>query len=121
MQLVNFWLVAVSFLVAAFVQARAAHMLAVAVGVSATGALASLAFFMLDLRTRQLVHVAEAALLHCEEMRLAEGQDERTALVRRADAERRSRVQSYKVIIGALQLGVGVLFIAALIYSVVRP
>ena len=63
LQLVNFWLVAVAFLAAAFVQARSSHLIAVAVGVSVIGVVASLAFLALDRRTRQLIHIAGDALL----------------------------------------------------------
>ena len=125
MQLVNFWLVAVSFLAAAFVQARTAHMLAVSVGVCVAGALASVSFFLLDVRTRQLVGVAEAALQRLEADRLAAGEDASAALVGQAAAVRRSRVQSYlhsyRMVIGGLQLSVGLLFLAALGYSIAYP
>jgi hypothetical protein len=49
----NFWLVAVAFLAAAFVSARTARLTPVAVGVCITGAVASLAFMVLDARTPQ--------------------------------------------------------------------
>lgn len=55
LQLVNFWLVAVAFLASAFVQARSNHLFAIAFGVCVTGAVSSLAFMRLDVRTRQLV------------------------------------------------------------------
>lgn len=60
LQLVNFWLVAVAFLASAYVQARSSHLFVIALGVSITGAVASLAFARLDGRTRQLVQVASA-------------------------------------------------------------
>jgi Flp pilus assembly protein TadB len=70
MQLVNFWLVSTAFLVAAFVQAKIGRLSALAIGVAALGVIASLAFQQLDERTRRLIRIAEAALLHIENARL---------------------------------------------------
>jgi hypothetical protein len=117
MQLVNFWLVAVAFLAAAFVQARASHLAAVAVGVSVVGTVASVAFMALDRRTRQLVHVAEAALLHLEATRIAHGEDEVLALVTSSRQLTRSSLESYRVVVQGLQLLVAITFLAGAIYS----
>ena len=76
LQLVNFWLVAVAFLASAYVQARSSHMTAIAFGVSVTGIVSSVAFMRLDVRTRQLVRVAENALEHFEASGVAAGMDE---------------------------------------------
>src|SRR3982751_6627253 len=72
LQMVNFWLISIAFLVTAFVQAYVNHLFVVAAGVSVTGLLCSVAFLRLDVRTRNLVHVGEAALRHLE-MKRAEG------------------------------------------------
>lgn len=117
MQLVNFWLVAVAFLGAAFVQARTANLPAVAVGVCLTGALASVAFSLLDARTRELVLVAERALRDLEEKRVAAGAAASTRLVLAAATERKGRGTSYRVIIRTLQLSVAVLFVVAAVSS----
>jgi hypothetical protein len=119
LQLVNFWLVSVAFLVSSFVQARSSHMVAIAVGVSVAGVVSSLAFMKLDVRTRQLVQVAERALRHLEEKRVLEGLDEVTELVKTSHQERRSPLDSYRVIIQGLQLSVAGLFALAAIYSLV--
>src|SRR6201999_2547464 len=86
LQLVNFWLVAVAFVAAAFVQAVASHLHAVAICVSATGPIASVEFVRLDVRTQQLIQASENALQHFEDQFLAEGQDASILLVRTSAA-----------------------------------
>jgi hypothetical protein len=120
MQLVNFWLVAVSFLAAAFVQARTNHVTVVGVGVCITGAIASLAFMQLDARTRQLVRVAERALEHLDARRTSGVDSELFALVKSAHTGR-SRIGSYRIIIEGLQLSVALLFSVAGIYAILSP
>ena len=119
LQLVNFWLISVSFLASAFVQARSNHMVAIAVGVSLAGVVSSLAFVKLDVRTRQLVQVAESALRHFEEKRALEGLDEVAELVKASHQGSRSRLDSYRVIIQGLQFTMAALFALAAIYSLV--
>lgn len=117
LQLVNFWLVAVAFLAAAYVQARSDHMAAIAFGVSVTGAVSSLAFVRLDVRTRQLVQVAENALRYFEASGVAAGMDEVTELVKASHQVRQSRFDSYRVIIQGLQLSVAGMFVLAAAFS----
>jgi hypothetical protein len=117
LQLVNFWLVAIAFLAAAYVQARSNHMTAIAFGVSVTGVVSSVAFVRLDVRTRQLVQVAESALRHFEASGVAAGMDEVTELVRASHQARRSRFDSYRVIIQGLQLSVAFIFVLAAVFS----
>jgi hypothetical protein len=117
LQLVNFWLVAIAFLAAAFVQARASHLVAIAFGVSVTGVVSSLAFMRLDVRTRQLVQVAENALRSIEGTQTAAGLDEIHELVKVSDQVRRSWLDSYRVIIQGLQLCVAFMFFLAAVYS----
>jgi ABC-type anion transport system duplicated permease subunit len=118
LQLVNFWLIAVAFLASSYVQARANHLTVVSLGVSVTGVIASLAFWRLDVRTQQLIRVAEDALEHLERSYEAKGSDRVTQLMRVAAEMSRSRVDSYKVIIRGLQLSVAVLFALAAVYSI---
>ena len=117
MQLVNFWLIAVAFLVAAYVQATTEKLVPVAVGVCAAGAAASIAFALLDERTRHLVQVAEAALRDLEDERAAAGGRPTFRLVLGAQAARKGRASSYRVIIQTLQLTVAALFLAAAVYT----
>jgi hypothetical protein len=114
MQLVNFWLVAVAFLGAAFVQATTAKLTIVAVGVCVAGAVASVAFTLLDARTRRLVQVAEAALRDLEDGRLAAGAYPSSRLVLVAET---TPGTSYRIVIQALQLTIATLFVAAAIYA----
>lgn len=113
LQLVNFWLIAVAFLATAFVAARTGHLLPVALGVSITGCIASVAFMRLDNRTRQLIHLAEEALLSIEAAGNTDKQNppDATALVTRSRLAPRSRFDSYRVIIQGLQLLVAGLFL----------
>src|ERR1700722_6941589 len=62
LQLVNFWLVAIAFLAAAFVQSEINHLTPVAAGLALIGTLSSISFQRLDVRTRQLTVTAEEAL-----------------------------------------------------------
>ena len=117
LQLVNFWLVAVAFLAAAFVQAKASHLTAIAFGVSVTGAVSSLAFMRLDVRTRQLVQVAENALSVFEKGNTAAGADEAFELTKVSGLARGRVFDSYRVIIQGLQISVAIMFLLAAIYS----
>src|SRR4051794_24904813 len=112
MQLVNFWLVSVAFLGAAFVQARTGNLAAVAVGVCVTGTISSIAFAMLDARTRRLVQVAEDALRALEDERAASGAVS-FRLVSASHGARSSPLMSYRLVIQGLQLTVAVLFAVA--------
>jgi hypothetical protein len=117
LQLVNFWLVAVAFLVSAYVQARSNHMPVIAFGVSVAGIVSSLAFMQLDVRTRQLVRVAENALRHFEASGVAAGMDEVTELVKASHEARRSSFDSYRRIIQGLQLSIACTFVFAAVFS----
>jgi hypothetical protein len=118
LQLVNFWLVSVAFLVAAFVQAYLNKHLVIAAGVSTAGIVSSLAFMRLDVRTRQLVHVGEAALRQLELERAGNGRGELIELVERARQSRTSSLHSYRVVIQGLELTVAGLFALATAYCV---
>jgi hypothetical protein len=118
MQLVNFWLVAVAFLGAAFVQARTGNLRAVAVGICVAGAVSSVGFAMLDARTRRLVLLGEVALKTLEDARAAAGEDANPRLVTGSPGARASRLSSYRVVIEAMQLTVAVLFAAAAVITV---
>jgi hypothetical protein len=119
LQLVNFWLVAVAFLAAAFVQSQISHLRAIAAGVALIGAVASVAFQRLDARTRQLSQVAEDALREFEAEWVAQGSSDLVALVARSHERRQSRLDSYRTIIQGLQLCVAAVFVGAFIYALV--
>lgn len=119
MQLVNFWLVAIAFLAGAYVQAQSNHLKAVAIGVSFTGAIASLSFMMLDRRTRQMIQVAEVALQRLEEKRTNAGGDSTAELMTHSTDAKVSFLDSYRVLIQGLQLLVAASFVLAAIFSIV--
>lgn len=119
LQLVNFWLVSISFLAAAFVQSEVSHLHVIASGVSLVGAIASLAFVRLDARTRQLTRVAEDALATIERQWIEEGALSIIALVERSQNAQHAWLDSYRNIIEGLQLIVSFVFVGAFIYAVV--
>jgi hypothetical protein len=119
LQLVNFWLVAVAFLAAAFVQSQISHARPIAAGVAVIGAIASVAFQRLDVRTRQLTQIAENALRELDDEWVKQGASDAMMLVRRSHEARESWVDSYRLIIQGLQLAVALVFFAAFIYALV--
>lgn len=119
MQLVNFWLVAVAFLGTAFVQARVSNLAFVAAGVCIAGAVSSVAFLLLDIRTRGLVQVAERALIAMEDEMLPADAPEEFRLVRNAD-RRSVPLSSYYVLIRGLQASLTALFLTAGVDSVLH-
>jgi hypothetical protein len=111
LQLVNFWLVAVAFLVAGFVQAIVSHLPWLAFGIALLGFVASISFWQLDERTRHLIGVAEQALSTIEE-RKRNSDGYALDLVTQANLARGSRFQSYRIVIQVLQLSGAGLFAA---------
>lgn len=120
MQMINFWLVAVAFFVAAFVHARTANLTSIAVGICVAGATSSIAFALLDARTRRLVQVGEDALSQLEDKRAA-GAADSVRLVTVAHSARASRVVSYRVLIEGLQIILAILFAAAGLLTALTP
>jgi uncharacterized membrane protein len=117
LQLVNFWLVAIAFLAAAFVQSQINHLRPIAAGVAIIAVVASVAFQRLDVRTRQLSQIAEDVLREFEDEWVAHGASELIALVKRSGNARKSWADSYRLIIQGLQLFVAFVFAAAFIYT----
>jgi len=62
LQSVNFFLIAVAFLSAAFVTAAKEELFALAAGVALLGAFTSYIFYRMELRIRSLIHAAEHAI-----------------------------------------------------------
>jgi hypothetical protein len=117
LQLVNFWLVAVAFLAAAYVQSDISHARPIAAGVALVGMVSSIAFQRLDVRTRQLSRIAEDVLREIEQEWIAQGASESVSLVQRSHEARQTWVDSYRVIIQGLQFSVALVFAAAFIYA----
>jgi hypothetical protein len=116
LQLVNFWLVAIAFLAAAFVQSEINHLTPIAAGLAFIGALSSVAFQRLDIRTRQLTVAAEGALQVFEAEWISSGVTDAIALTTRSNLARTSWIDSYRMIIQGLQLSVAAIFFGAFIY-----
>lgn len=67
MQLVNFWLIAMAFLTAALASTLGDGRWPIGLVVALAGSLSTAAFHRLDRRTRELVNLAESALLHFQQ------------------------------------------------------
>jgi hypothetical protein len=120
MQLVNFRLVAVAFLGSAFVQASVSDLMVIATGVCTAGTVSSVAFLLLDVRTRALVQIAERALATMESEMSPAGVHQEFRLVRNADTQRSVPFNSYYVVIRGLQTVIAGLFCVAAIYSLLH-
>lgn len=101
LQLLNFFLVSVAFLTAAYVAAFEDHP-AVSGIVGVVGAIVSFAFRRLELRTRELVHVGEAPLAVLEARLAALANVDSLRLVDKADAPRR-KLTKYSLLIRVVQ------------------
>jgi hypothetical protein len=87
-QLVNFWLVAVAFLAAAYVQSEISHVRPIGAGVAVIGVVASIAFQRLDVRTRELSQIAEDALREFEDDWVPHGASQYSIAWRPAPSQR---------------------------------
>jgi hypothetical protein len=116
MQMLNFWLVSVAFLTAAYVTAVTNQKPQVAVVVAAAGTVLSVLFRRLEVRTRQLVRLGERALSQFQEhMALSTGITE-MRILNAADAEQRP-LGSYGTVIKAMQWFVTIAFLGAIAYA----
>jgi len=116
LQMLNFWLVAVAFLTAAYVAALKDARPAVASGVAVAGAVLSLCFHRLERRTRQLVRLGEAPLkLLQEQLATQTGIAELQILVA-ADRDT-GRFSSYGDVIRAMQWLIIAAFVVAAVLA----
>jgi hypothetical protein len=102
LQMLNFWLVAVAFLTAAYVTALTNKQPQVAAVVAAAAAILSLLFSRLELRTRQLVRLGERALGHFESILADVTGVAEMRILEAADAEK-ELFASYGIVIRAMQ------------------
>jgi exosortase/archaeosortase len=118
MQALNYYLVAMAFLTAAYVNAMSGRHWPMAAAVAAVGIVVSLAFNQLDTRTRALVQAAEPSLEALQQALLQAGYPGMDMLA--ASSRRPRRVHSYRVIIASLTT-LGVLaFVAGLIIALIK-
>jgi hypothetical protein len=119
MQLVNYFVVAAAFITAGYATSVAANRDVVAGFIGIAGAAMSLGFARLEIRTRELVQIAEPALLQLE-TRLATLTNV-TGLDFVAQVEHPARKRSsYGFVIRALTSFAGGLFISAAAYAFLR-
>ncbi len=85
MQCVNFFLVAVAFLIAGFVAALTGKHYHLAVAVGLFGAWISWWFHRLELRTKELVKAGEAAMRHSQQRLAEEARIEELEILKRID------------------------------------
>jgi hypothetical protein len=118
MQMLNYWLVAMAFLTAAYVSALDAGASGLAATIGAAGGVASLCFHALERRTRELVGVAEIALRDLEHQLATSTSLESLRLVEASDL-RMSKFSRYGTVIRLVQLGAAIAFGAAALAALV--
>lgn len=117
MQLLSFFFVALGLVVAGYGTALQADLPVVAGGLSVAGMVLAAAFFMADLRTRELVKASEVPLSSIQK-RLADISG--ISSVRLVDEVETPKVRrtSYGSIIGKLMVATAVLMVAGLVYAI---
>lgn len=115
MQLVNFWFVAMSFLITGAIIADAAggKWLPVVIGAGAAGS--SVVFYRLDKRTQELIRYGEEVMAMLEQRAAAEGSIAFSLAFGMHDVNRRAG--SYRVLFAALYLGGAIFGVAIGIYA----
>lgn len=116
MQSVNFFLLAAAFLVGAYVNAMANGHPGLAVGISLLGGFASLIFFRIERRVRELIHAAEAALRPIEEA-MARRTEIPALRILHSVAAVTPGAWHYSKVFKMLYLAVGIGFVLAAIYA----
>lgn len=118
MQSVNFFLVAVSFLAAAYISAMVGKHPGLAAGVSLVGASSSFVFYRIERRVRGLLHAAEIALGPMERAMAAETDNPGLRILESVDSVP-SDAWSYSKVFRILYAVVGLGFSAGTIYAVI--
>jgi len=116
MQAVNFFLVAASFLVGAYVAAMGGNRPGLAAGISTVGAVSSFVFFRIERRVRELLHAAEAALSPIEARIASETANPSLRILERAE-KMAPDAWKYSKVFRILYSAIGVGFFAAAIYA----
>ena len=116
MQLINFFIASTAFVTAGYATCVAAHQYIVAVGVAIAGLAVCIAFEMLDVRTRELVHVAEPALAALEARLIRQTQLPELNLVENVSEPERKTI-SYRTVLRGITRAAGFLFIAGAVYA----
>lgn len=117
MQFVNFWLVSVAFLTAAYVSAINGRRTGVAATIAIGGAGVTLAFQLLEVRTRYLVRAGEHALKQLQRSLAETTQVPELEILAAVDAHSTSRA-GYGLVIRLMHFGVFLAFLAAAGYAI---
>jgi hypothetical protein len=117
MQSVNFFLLAASFLVAAYVSAMVGKYPSLAVGISLIGAWSSFVFYRIERRVRGLLHSAERALRPMGEAMADETHNPALRILKSVDATAPD-AWPYSRVFRALYIAIGLGFGMASIYAV---
>jgi uncharacterized membrane protein YedE/YeeE len=116
LQMLNFWLISIAFLVAAYVAALDKHR-PLACVIAAFGACLTLCFHRLERRTRELVRLAEGALSRFQScMAQSTGVNE-MRILELAAPNRRRMFSTYGRVILVMQYLVLLAFVAAGVYA----
>src|SRR5580700_7057577 len=116
MQSVNFFLVAASFLVGAYVAAMGGNRPGLAAGISTVGAISSFVFFRIERRVRGLLHAAEAALSPIEARIASETANPALRILEQAE-KTAPDAWKYSKVFRILYFVIGVAFFAGAIYA----
>lgn len=119
MQLVNFFMVAATFAIAAYATLLDSGGNTIAALVSLSGLMICFAFERLDARTRKLVQLAEQALVQFEDELVSDTGISQIRLVSLANANRDSS-ESYRAIFRFISRTLAVLFAAGIVYAVIK-
>lgn len=112
LQIFNFFSITTAFLVAGFVSAHGDSSPGLAGAVASAGVVASIAFNLVEQRTKALVHAGEAALGSLE-ARLATALQESTLEIVRAVERPSHRVTKYSFVFNCVQGGAAAAWLVA--------
>jgi hypothetical protein len=113
LQMVSFWLVAISFLTTAYVEAVKSELGGLARAIALLGGIVSIVFALLDARTRSLVRVAEKALAAYETLLITSGEPASVGLTVGASNGQQYFFQSYRILIQSVESIASVAFLVA--------
>lgn len=117
-QMVNFFVLAMAFITAAFVACVVGQRGEVAAGVALLGLIVPTAFWRLEVRTRELVRIGRTAVIEYER-KLAELVEVDSLRMAEKAEESVRHTNSYGTLITRFYSGVGAIYFAGFVYAVV--
>jgi hypothetical protein len=112
----NFWLVAIAFLTAAYVNALNDKHPQVALVVAVSGAVISFCFRRLEIRTRQLVRLGEDAIEHFQR-KMADATGIREMEIVKTAEAKKGKFASYGIVLRWMQWLVIIAFLGGMSYA----